>query len=53
MWINPHLIYVSILGFGQDGPYRLKAGHDLTYLGIADMLYMFYCKEKQEFSSDL
>lgn len=26
--INPHLIYVSITGYGQTGPYRSRAGYD-------------------------
>src|SRR5437867_4094092 len=25
--INPRLIYCALTGYGQDGPYRLKAGH--------------------------
>ena len=29
--INPRLIYVSISGFGQNGPYAGKAGHDINY----------------------
>lgn len=33
--INPRLIYCSITGYGQDGPYRDRAGHDLNYLAIA------------------
>lgn len=33
--INPALIYCSITGYGQDGPYRDRAGHDLNYLAIA------------------
>lgn len=36
--INPQLIYCSLSGFGQDGPYRDKAGHDLNYLAIAGVL---------------
>src|SRR5437870_5381793 len=32
--INPRLIYCAITGYGQDGPYRLKAGHDINYIGI-------------------
>ncbi len=33
--INPKLIYCSITGYGQDGPYQDRAGHDLNYLAIA------------------
>lgn len=35
--INPRLIYCSITGYGQDGPYRDRAGHDMNYLSIAGM----------------
>ena len=34
---NPRLIYCSITGYGQTGPYRDRAGHDLNYLAIAGM----------------
>jgi crotonobetainyl-CoA:carnitine CoA-transferase CaiB-like acyl-CoA transferase len=36
--INPQIIYASISGFGQEGPYRNKPAHDLIYQGIAGML---------------
>lgn len=32
---NPGLIYCAITGYGQTGPFRLRAGHDLNYLSIA------------------
>ncbi|PKM21786.1 MAG: carnitine dehydratase, partial [Gammaproteobacteria bacterium HGW-Gammaproteobacteria-14] len=35
--INPRIIYCSITGYGQDGPYRDRAGHDMNYLSIAGM----------------
>lgn len=35
---NPRIIYVSITGFGQDGPYRQKAGHDINYMSLAGLL---------------
>ena len=36
--INPSLIYCSISGYGQDGPYSQYAGHDINYLGYAGIL---------------
>ncbi len=36
--INPRLIYCSLNGYGQDGPYRERAGHDLNYIGLAGLL---------------
>ena len=36
--INPSLIYCSITGYGQTGPYRDRAGHDLNYLALAGVL---------------
>lgn len=37
---QPRLIQVSISGYGQDGPYRLRAGHDLNYLSLAGIIGM-------------
>ena len=35
--INPRLIYVSITGYGQSGPYKDRAGHDINYLALAGL----------------
>ncbi|MGL4318635.1 MAG: CaiB/BaiF CoA transferase family protein [Pseudomonas sp.] len=35
--LNPRLVYVSITGYGQDGPYRDRAGHDLNYLALSGL----------------
>ncbi|MEZ5481869.1 MAG: CaiB/BaiF CoA-transferase family protein [Porticoccaceae bacterium] len=33
--INPGIIYCSITGYGQTGPYKDRAGHDNNYLSLA------------------
>jgi len=33
--INPKLIYCSITGYGQTGPLKNKAGHDINYLALS------------------
>ncbi len=38
--LNPRIIYCSLSGFGQDGPYRDRAGHDLNYLALGGVLGM-------------
>ena len=36
--INPRLVYCAITGYGQDGPLRSRAGHDLNYLARTGVL---------------
>ena len=35
---NPRLIYCSVTGFGQDGPYASRAGYDLMAQGMGGMM---------------
>ncbi len=35
---NPKLIYCSITGYGQTGPYRDKAGHDINFCAYSGVL---------------
>jgi alpha-methylacyl-CoA racemase len=35
---NPRLVYCSLSGYGPDGPYRERAGHDLNYVGLTGLL---------------
>ncbi|MGG0174752.1 CaiB/BaiF CoA transferase family protein [Gottfriedia acidiceleris] len=35
--VNPKVIYCSLTGFGQTGPYRNRPGHDNNYLSIAGL----------------
>ena len=35
---NPGIVYCAISGYGQDGPYAQRAGHDMNYLANAGLL---------------
>jgi len=36
--INPGVVYASLSGYGQDGPYRDKVGHDINYVALSGLL---------------
>jgi alpha-methylacyl-CoA racemase len=36
--VNPRVIYCAITGYGQDGPRRDEAGHDLNYIAATGLL---------------
>ena len=36
--INPRLVYCSITGFGQDGPYAARAGYDFIVQGMGGLM---------------
>jgi len=35
---NQHIVYCSMSGYGQDGPYRDMPGHDVNYIGYGGIL---------------
>ncbi len=35
---NPRVILCSLSGYGQDGPYRERSGHDVNYIGLGGVL---------------
>ena len=36
--LNPKLVYCSVTGFGQDGPYRERAGYDYAVQGMGGLM---------------
>jgi crotonobetainyl-CoA:carnitine CoA-transferase CaiB-like acyl-CoA transferase len=36
--VNPRIVYCAITGYGQDGPWRDRAGHDLNYIATSGVL---------------
>ena len=38
--INPNIIYCSLTGYGQSGPHRDRAGHDINYAALTGMASM-------------
>jgi crotonobetainyl-CoA:carnitine CoA-transferase CaiB-like acyl-CoA transferase len=46
--INPRLIYCSITGFGQTGPYSRRAGYDFMIQGLGGLMSLTGREEGQE-----
>lgn len=44
--VNPRIVYCSITGYGQTGPYRDYAGHDVNYLSYAGVLDLIGEKDR-------
>ncbi len=44
--INPKVIYCSVSGYGQDGPYRDLVGHDMNYVSVGGVLGMIGEKDR-------
>ena len=43
--VNDSLIYCAITGYGQDGPFSDRAGHDMNYLGLTGLLGLTGAKD--------
>jgi crotonobetainyl-CoA:carnitine CoA-transferase CaiB-like acyl-CoA transferase len=43
--VNPGIIHCSITGYGHDGPYRDRVGHDINYIALAGILGLTGDKE--------
>ncbi|MGI6421296.1 MAG: CaiB/BaiF CoA transferase family protein [Syntrophomonadaceae bacterium] len=41
--LNPRIIMCSISGYGQDGPYKDRAGHDINFLNLTGISHLTGC----------
>ncbi len=42
--INPRIVYAAITGYGQDGPWCQRAGHDINFLATSGVLDQIGCR---------
>jgi crotonobetainyl-CoA:carnitine CoA-transferase CaiB-like acyl-CoA transferase len=42
---NPRVILCSLSGYGQDGPYRERSGHDVNYVSLGGVLDLIGAKD--------
>jgi crotonobetainyl-CoA:carnitine CoA-transferase CaiB-like acyl-CoA transferase len=40
---NPRVVYCAVTGYGQDGPWRDRAGHDINYVATSGVLDQIGC----------
>ncbi len=38
-YLNPGLVYARMTGWGQDGPFAHRAGHDINYISVTGALH--------------
>ena len=43
--VNPRLVFGRMTGFGQEGPYKSLAGHDINYIAVAGALHAIGYKD--------
>lgn len=43
--VKPELVYCAITGYGQDGSFKLRAGHDMNYLALNGLLGLTGAKD--------
>lgn len=43
--VNDDIVYCSLSGYGQDGPYSDRVGHDVNYAGVAGLLHETVSKD--------
>ena len=36
--VNEEIVYCSLSGYGQDGPYSDRVGHDINYVGLSGLM---------------
>jgi crotonobetainyl-CoA:carnitine CoA-transferase CaiB-like acyl-CoA transferase len=51
--LNPRLVWCSISGYGQDGPYAVWPGHDLNFQALTGVCHMSRDREEHPFGSAL
>lgn len=53
MALNPRLVYCSMSGFGQTGPYREYPGHDLNFQALTGVCHMMRSSSERPYGSAL